>query len=164
MKLVITTQIRENYGAHDWDGVGQCPQHWRCKGGDVYVVPNLTPAQIWKIEKNGVPTLRSLIETRNHAFEETVIDWSIVDDAATVTEPWNTPFSLQYVDGRWIAERTIMNNEYGCMRREIASKTERYVMGPAGERSEFLATFTMQNGDRVTARDLVQYLAESTQA
>lgn len=164
MKLVITTQIRENYGAHDWDGVGQCPQHWRCKGGDVYVVTNLTPAQIWKIEKNGVPTLRSLIEIRNHAFEETVIDWSIVDDAATVTEPWNTPFSLQYENGRWIAERTIMNDEYGCMRQEIASKTERYVMGSAGERSEFLATFTMQNGDRVTARDLVQYLAESTQA
>lgn len=164
MKLVITTQIRENYGAHDWDGVGQCPQHWRCKGGDVYVVPNLIPAQIWKIEKNGVPTLRSLIETRNHAFEETVIDWSIVDDAATVTEPWNTPFSLQYVDGCWIASRTIMNDEYGCMRREIASKTERYVMQPAGERSEFLVTFTMQNGDRVTGKDLAKYLAESTQA
>ena len=163
MKLVITTQIRENYGAHDWDGVGQCPQHWRCKGGDVYVVPNLLTAQIWKIEKNGVPTLRSLIETRNHAFEETVIDWSIVDDAATVTEPWDTPFSLQYVDDCWIASRTIMNDEYGCMRREIASKTERYVMQPAGERSEFLVTFTMQNGDRVTGKDLTKYLADSTQ-
>lgn len=164
MKLVISTQIRENYGAHDWDGVGECPQYWKCKGGDVYVVSNLTPAQTLKIKESGIPTLKSLIESRNEGFEETVVGYMVLDDDAVVGEPWDTPFSLRYENGRWIAERTIMNDEYGCMRREISSKTERYVMGPAGERSEFLATFTMQNGDRVTARDLVQYLAESTQA
>jgi hypothetical protein len=32
MKLMITTQIQENYGAHDWDGVGACPQYWKFKG------------------------------------------------------------------------------------------------------------------------------------
>ena len=164
MKLVISTQIRENYGAHDWDGVGECPQHWRCKGGDIYIVSNLSVAQIRKIKKSGIPTLKSLIESRNEGFEETVVGYMILDDDEVVGEPWDTPFSLRYENGRWIAVRTVMNNEYGCMRREIISKTERYVMGPAGERSEFLATFTMQNGDRVTARDLVQYLAESTQA
>ena len=37
MKLVIYTQFRENYGAHDWDGEGECPQRWKYKGGDTYV-------------------------------------------------------------------------------------------------------------------------------
>ncbi len=40
MKLVIETQYMENYGAHDWDGVGECPQYWKMKGGDSYMVEN----------------------------------------------------------------------------------------------------------------------------
>ena len=37
-KLLITTQVYENYGAHDWDGRGECPQYWKAKGGNDYVV------------------------------------------------------------------------------------------------------------------------------
>ena len=40
MKLVIDTQYMENYGAHDWDGTGECPQYWKFKGGDEYMVEN----------------------------------------------------------------------------------------------------------------------------
>lgn len=36
--LVALTQIRENYGAHDWDGKDTCPDYWKMKGGDEYVV------------------------------------------------------------------------------------------------------------------------------
>ena len=42
MKLLITTQVYENYGAHDWDGKGLCPQYWKAKGGSDYVVRNRT--------------------------------------------------------------------------------------------------------------------------
>ena len=38
MMLVIDTQYMENYGAHDWDGVGACPQYWKAKGGSEYKV------------------------------------------------------------------------------------------------------------------------------
>ena len=31
--LVVDTQYMENYGAHDWDGIGECPQYWKVKGG-----------------------------------------------------------------------------------------------------------------------------------
>jgi hypothetical protein len=31
MKLLITTQYMENYGAHDWNGEGACPQYWKMK-------------------------------------------------------------------------------------------------------------------------------------
>ena len=34
----ITTQYRENYGAHDWDGTGECPQYWKNKGGETFHV------------------------------------------------------------------------------------------------------------------------------
>ena len=36
MMLVIDTQYCENYGAHGWDGEGECPQHWKFKGGSHY--------------------------------------------------------------------------------------------------------------------------------
>jgi len=38
MKLHITCQYMENYGAHDWDGTGECPQHWKFKGGEDFFV------------------------------------------------------------------------------------------------------------------------------
>lgn len=38
MDLVITTQVLENYGAHNWDGEGVCPEYWKAKGGDDYIV------------------------------------------------------------------------------------------------------------------------------
>jgi len=28
----VSFQYRENYGAHNWSGVGECPQHWKNKG------------------------------------------------------------------------------------------------------------------------------------
>lgn len=39
--LVIDTQIQENYGAHSWDGKGECPQYWKCKGGNSFKVLNI---------------------------------------------------------------------------------------------------------------------------
>ena len=45
MKLVIQTQYKENYGYHDWDGKGECPQYWKFKGGDTYVVDGLDRIQ-----------------------------------------------------------------------------------------------------------------------
>jgi len=36
MKLHIQCQYMENYGAHDWDGEGECPQYWKFKGGEDY--------------------------------------------------------------------------------------------------------------------------------
>lgn len=43
--VVISTQFLENYGAHDWDGRGECPQHWKPKGGSTYFV-NASAADI----------------------------------------------------------------------------------------------------------------------
>ena len=82
-KLLITTQVYENYGAHDWDGQGQCPQYWKAKGGSDYVVKNVNVNKVTET----VMGVRSQIEQDNDAFRETIIDWSIVtDDALTEFE------------------------------------------------------------------------------
>ena len=74
MKLLITTQVYENYGAHDWDGVGQCPQYWKPKGGSDYVVKKINVNRVTET----VMGVRSQIEQDNDAFRETIIGWEIV--------------------------------------------------------------------------------------
>ena len=74
MKLLITTQVYENYGAHDWDGVGECPSYWKPKGGSDYVVKNVNVNTVTET----VMALRSQIEQDNQAFREKIIGWEVV--------------------------------------------------------------------------------------
>jgi hypothetical protein len=74
-KLLITTQVYENYGAHDWDGEGECPQYWKAKGGNDYVVKRFKgDATV------AVMALRGQIEEDNLHFREQIIDFRIVKD------------------------------------------------------------------------------------
>ena len=75
-KLLITTQVYENYGAHDWDGQGQCPQYWKAKGGSDYVVKKINVNKVTET----VMALRSQIEQDNDGFRESIINWEIVAD------------------------------------------------------------------------------------
>jgi hypothetical protein len=74
-KLLITTQVYENYGAHDWEGEGECPQYWKAKGGSDYVVKKF---------KGDVTTavmcLRSQIECDNEHIKENIINFELVAD------------------------------------------------------------------------------------
>lgn len=158
MKVVIQTQVRENYGAHDWDGKGQCPQYWKCKGGDVYVVPNLTENQVQKVKEFGIPTLKALISQRSDAFEEYVVGWDVLEDDAKVCDPWETPYNLFWEQGRWVARRTVENGEYVYMRREVASKTEEYEMLMGGKSENYRVVYTMRNGDQVSGDQVADYL------
>ena len=77
MMLVIRTQVHENYGAHDWDGKGECPQYWKAKGGSEYKVLGL-PVDVDFQEVFNIA--RSSVEISDNYFEEYVIDWSIEND------------------------------------------------------------------------------------
>jgi len=159
MKIVIQTQIRENYGAHDWDGKGECPQRWKFKGGDTYVVPNLTPAQAARVQEEGIPTLTALIESRSEGFEEYILGFSVAEDSDAVCEPWETPFELFWEQNRWVARRVVKNDEYGYMRREVAAKTEEYVMHMGGERADYQVMYTLRDGRVLNNDDTVAALA-----
>lgn len=76
-KLLISTQVYENYGAHDWDGEGECPQYWKAKGGNDYVVKNFSD---FKRLVEVVLALRPQIEGNDNYFQEQIINWEIVAD------------------------------------------------------------------------------------
>jgi hypothetical protein len=159
MKIVIQTQVRENYGAHDWDGKGECPERWKFKGGETYVVPNLTPAQAARVQEEGIPTLTALIESRSEGFEEYILGFSVAEDGDAVCEPWETPFELFWEQNRWVARRVVKNDEYGYMRREVAAKTEEYVMHMGGERADYQVMYTLRDGRVLNNNDTVAALA-----
>ena len=76
-KLLITTQVYENYGAHTWDGKGECPQYWKAKGGSDYVVKKFKD---FNAVTETVMALRSQIESDNDHFRETIINFEVVAD------------------------------------------------------------------------------------
>ena len=87
MKLVITTQVRENYGAHDWDGTGTCPQYWKFKGGSEYTVDNIEHFVTIdddffakNIKSIVYDYISPKITQNSDHYEESIIDYSIEDD------------------------------------------------------------------------------------
>lgn len=140
MKLVIQTQFMENYGAHSWNGEGKCPQYWKFKGGETYVVRNLNLAQAEKVRLGGIPTLKKLIEYDEVGAREYIIDWSVVGDDHVECEEWVTPWDLSYNsrDG-WVANRFTEADEY--WRKGIIGQDESYIMGTAGAREEYESTY-----------------------
>jgi len=83
MKLHIQTQIQENYGAHDWDGEGACPQHWKFKGGNDYMVAVDTVKTGEFFDKKCkmiVDSVRGQIEENSDYYRETILGWDLVAD------------------------------------------------------------------------------------
>jgi hypothetical protein len=76
MKLLITTQVRENYAAHDWDGEGQCPVYWKNKGGNEYVVLHIDISRAGEIFQ----TVSDQCQEKNVYFEEYVLGWEVVSN------------------------------------------------------------------------------------
>ena len=84
MKLHIFTQDQENYGNHDWDGVGEVPQYWKMKGGTDYIVEidgfrwNDTFAV--KNLRMIVDELRFIIDESNDYYRSNILGFDIVED------------------------------------------------------------------------------------
>lgn len=69
-KLLITTQVYENYGSAD-------EPYWKAKGGGDYVVKNFK-----KFNKvtEFVMALRGQVEQDNEFYREHIIGWEVVAD------------------------------------------------------------------------------------
>ena len=146
MKLVIQTQHKENYGAHNWDGKGECPQYWKFKGGNTYVVRDLSSAHINKIADQGIPTLTKLIESKSEAWEEYILGWEIVDNSAKECDDWESVIEFQWSIDRWTCLRVTNNDEYGYMRQEILAKSEQWIPLEGGDRSDYKCQYKTANG------------------
>jgi len=153
MKLVIFTQIYENYG----DAVRP---YWKPKGGFTYEARNLTPVQVRKIKASGIPTLTDLIVTKNDGYREEIIDFSVEEDDFGTEDPHQSPVILTYENDEWVATEHQYNDEYGWMRKEIAKKTARYVMQPGGNRKDYTCFYEMRDGTICNSQEeLSEYLS-----
>ena len=124
MKLVIQTQFCENYGAHDWNGKGECPQYWKFKGGDTYVVDvNLQEAQ----DKSFYARVAKCIEHSSNYSKEYIISETLVDDVDFVEsdhcDEWESPIYC-----------ALMSDRDELMCKQIARKYD-MESTPFGERS-----------------------------
>ena len=77
-RILVTTQIEENYGAHAWNGEGECPQYWKFKGGNETVLwqgqPESAPFVVEGLKAAGFKYL----ERNDYAWKEYVIDVRIL--------------------------------------------------------------------------------------
>jgi hypothetical protein len=80
MQLLITTQTQENYGAHDWDGVGECPSYWKFKGGQDYKYALGSALRNDETLAEIVEHFRSEIEEDNDYYRNHIIGYEVVAD------------------------------------------------------------------------------------
>lgn len=79
--IIVSTQITENYGAHAWDGKGQCPQYWKAKGGEEYRHPislDLSEFQDGLKIQSFLKRLSSAVTRDDQFYREHVIDWNFL--------------------------------------------------------------------------------------
>lgn len=110
IRVIFATQYLENYGSHDWDGEGDCPQHWKPKGGSTYIVSasaeDIAMSTWWDIVERA-------IETSNDCEREYIIDQKIVDAIDFVESDYvdfyEAPTFMAYENGVLHCERNILN-------------------------------------------------------
>tara|TARA_R110000782_G_scaffold25014_8_gene65413 strand:- start:661 stop:1134 length:474 start_codon:yes stop_codon:yes gene_type:complete len=102
MKYVVQTQIRENYGAHDWDShKGVCPQYWKYKGGNTYVFPDVSIAVASNKDDAFYSIIKNNLTSADDYYEEYIVGEELIDDSDTapICEDWETPIICNIVNG-----------------------------------------------------------------
>lgn len=99
MKLVIKTQVRENYGAHDWDGRGEAPQYWKNKGGATYIIDvNISEAK----DRGTYSLISKCIEHFSEYYTEEICVEKLVDEIdfniSDWCDDWESPIYAKIID------------------------------------------------------------------
>ena len=95
MATIVGTQYRENYAAHGWNGEGECPQHWKAKGGNTYIVFNASADEI-----------ESVIGHSNDYSEEYIMGYKTTIHTNDVWEDWEERiYYAKAEDGSWLIEK-----------------------------------------------------------
>lgn len=151
MKVVLGTQHRENYGAHDWDGEGECPQYWKCKGGDTYVVHDVSIAQA--MDERFWTFLREAIESDSDYFQEFVIGSDLVDDIdydpSEWIEEWDSVIDLRLVDGVVHATR---EKSFDWRSDEFVGQVQTWKQ-VEGRQEDMLLEYVRADGSRISYKD-----------
>lgn len=136
MKLFITTQYMENYGAHGWDGEGECPHYWKYKGGEDYVVF----VKQYEDAEEVLEELTNLIEHVDDYSREYILNYAILEDDEKLPfeipayEPTATVESN--TSGKFVVTRSYLGEAwYGS--QDYSGKVESWVMLPEGGRHDY---------------------------
>lgn len=150
MKAVLSTQCVENYGAHDWRGDGECPQHWKMKGGNTYVFDmsidqNLSD-EFWKrIEK--------AVQSKDDYFEEYIIGTDVVDDIdfdeSNYVDHWDAAWHAIVRDASILFTRTEMYDERRAEFQGLAGRETQYEVLPQGSVNNLGVTYILLTGERI---------------
>jgi len=73
MKILITTQYKENYGT-------ESDPYWKFKGGEDYFILDVDPLKV--APGLLVEQVRGQIEYADAMSEEYILDWQLVEDSA----------------------------------------------------------------------------------
>ena len=76
--VIITAQTYENYGAHNWNGQGDCPQAWKPKGSQTFTLRVNSDAFLYMADEC-VKAIHSLLAEQSNNFERfTYIEHELV--------------------------------------------------------------------------------------
>ena len=147
-KLVIQTQYKENYAAHNEDYVhGVSAPHWKFKGGSTYVLLNCdSDVDLADIEAMVSP----YITDSNEYVEEYILDTSVVDYNAKVCEDWESVTQFRIMeDGSIYFMKVTDNREFGYMKSEILERIETWTgcLDSDSGRNDYKVEFLMEDGD-----------------
>lgn len=152
MKIVVQTQYRENYAAHDWDGEGVCPQGWKCKGGDTYIVEGISVEEaqdqsIWDFVIDSIGYFTDYVE-------EIVVGIHLEDDCVSneeIHDSWDAPIVMS-LDRRFDGSLRLLARRISDLDPDIyddvREKRETWYQDVAapGERQDYLLVFERRDG------------------
>ena len=146
----VFTQIHENYAAHSWDGEGECPSHWKAKGGTIFVLQ----ADV------DVAAFTKSVERADDYFTESVIDVEVVEDPSEGLESWESPtFVSNSADG-FLLDVT-ETSEHRCFHPKIAQKKHLSTLRGDGSYNHILTVYSTVEGEMIPACKMDAWLKEN---
>ena len=165
VSVLITTQYRENYAAHDENykhGVDE--PYWKFKGGSQYIIENVN---LYDTEGPTFDEIIKMVEPittySNEGSEEYVISKELFDDTESLklylTE-WESPTFIKITDTGFITSKFEDNEgEYGYMNYNIKSIQKVWYHDKTGEITKYLPTYTMKCGASFNNdKDVMDYI------
>ena len=151
LNLIIQTQYKENYAAHDEDYVhGVSEPYWKFKGGSSYLITDIDFINTEYLE-NLVEETAFIHSYENGASMEYVLDWELIDenDVSKHIEEWESPYILEKNEnGFWTSTKVTENDDGYMMRHEISKKVAVWTY-EGGEVVDYNSEFTMEDGATV---------------
>ena len=159
MAKIVQTQYRENYGSHNWDETGECPQYWKNKGGSTYVVHASSEEEINRV-----------INYSSDYSEEYVVHTEEYDPRNEVFEPWQDRIHITVKEDGSVLQQKASGTE--DLRRGLASYTHTWEYENAeqrkfGECLSYRVQYVFNNGQIANseeeARAIFDEIAERAQ-